>query len=60
MHDAEITDNILEIADWTATQMPSIRGDSGNVYTVQNIVNVQTQIVSGSNFQYSYQILYYV
>jgi len=47
LNDAEITDHVLELADWTATQMPSIRGDTNSVYTVQNVVSVKTQVVSG-------------
>ena len=47
LNDGEITDHVLELADWTATQMPSIRGDTNSVYTVQNVVSVKTQVVSG-------------
>ena len=30
--------------------MPTITGDSDQIYTVQEVVNVQTQVVSGRNF----------
>jgi len=51
-----VTDNVMDIARWTTSQLSSYTGIEGD-HSVMSVRNVQTQVVNGINYKFTVDVL---